>query len=380
MILDPYCMNERLITNEIEEKWRIDMSFANALQRLRKERKMTQGELARFLSVSVQTISKWETAGGYPEITIIPRIASFFEISIDELLGVSEIKSELYLKDLHRQWTKNNADQKDTENIALLREAIKEYPGDFLLLAELTVSLEKVGDKTQKLACYEEAIEISERILKYCKDRTLCNDVEANLCCLYDKVGQKEKAIQTAGKLPNLYKCREVTLLPLQSGREKQLTAQKTLLECIWGVQYALTALEQSDLYSSSEKEFILKRSQTAIDAIFTKPLSVSISFTIENQLLLIPLLIENQKSEEALCCIRETLRLIQKIKNREITDPKDTLLFSALDEDTLSGCIRKTKASYAQRLYDVLKERNLLDENDSFLPLSVIEQIKALI
>ena len=62
------------------------MSFASILQGLRKERKVTQEELAQNLGVSAQAVSKWEN-GSYPEGDLIPRIADFFHVSIDFLYG-----------------------------------------------------------------------------------------------------------------------------------------------------------------------------------------------------------------------------------------------------------------------------------------------------
>lgn len=65
------------------------MSFAKVLQQLRKEKKVTQEQLAAHLGVSAQAVSKWEN-GSYPEGDLIPRLADFFEVSIDFLYGREE--------------------------------------------------------------------------------------------------------------------------------------------------------------------------------------------------------------------------------------------------------------------------------------------------
>ncbi len=54
---------------------------------LRKERHVTQTELAEYLFLVPQTISKWEVGNGTPDIALLPRIADFFGISVDELFG-----------------------------------------------------------------------------------------------------------------------------------------------------------------------------------------------------------------------------------------------------------------------------------------------------
>lgn len=63
------------------------MNFHKALQKLRKERGMSQEELGEKLGVSRQTISKWEGASAYPDMLNLMTISRFFEISVDELIS-----------------------------------------------------------------------------------------------------------------------------------------------------------------------------------------------------------------------------------------------------------------------------------------------------
>ena len=63
------------------------IKIAENLQMLRKEKKITQEELAEVFGVTSQSISKWELGLSCPDITLLPKIAQFYEISIDELLG-----------------------------------------------------------------------------------------------------------------------------------------------------------------------------------------------------------------------------------------------------------------------------------------------------
>lgn len=64
-------------------------SFSAQLQKLRKERGATQEQLANHLGVSPQAVSKWEN-GSYPDGDLLPRIADFFDVSIDYLYGRAE--------------------------------------------------------------------------------------------------------------------------------------------------------------------------------------------------------------------------------------------------------------------------------------------------
>ncbi len=68
------------------------MTIGEKIALLRKERDITQTELAEYLFLTPQTVSRWEVGSGAPEITLLPRIAAFFGVSIDELFGVTSLE------------------------------------------------------------------------------------------------------------------------------------------------------------------------------------------------------------------------------------------------------------------------------------------------
>ena len=66
------------------------MEFYEKLQELRKQKGMTQQELAERLYVSRTAISKWESGRGYPNIESLKAIAQFYSVTLDELLSSKE--------------------------------------------------------------------------------------------------------------------------------------------------------------------------------------------------------------------------------------------------------------------------------------------------
>lgn len=68
------------------------LTIGEKIALLRKERNITQTELAEYLFLTPQTVSRWEVGSGTPEITLLPRIAAFFGVSIDELFGVTSLE------------------------------------------------------------------------------------------------------------------------------------------------------------------------------------------------------------------------------------------------------------------------------------------------
>lgn len=71
------------------------MKLGQTIAQLRKQKNMTQVEVADALHISYQAVSKWERDESLPDITLLPSIAELFQISVDKLLGSSyEIKAE----------------------------------------------------------------------------------------------------------------------------------------------------------------------------------------------------------------------------------------------------------------------------------------------
>ncbi len=68
----------------------MELNFGENIKRLRRSRDLTQEALADALGISAQSVSKWECAYGYPDITQLPAIANFFGVTIDELLSNDE--------------------------------------------------------------------------------------------------------------------------------------------------------------------------------------------------------------------------------------------------------------------------------------------------
>ena len=67
------------------------MEFSQKLQELRKQKGLTQEELAQKLYVSRTAISKWESGRGYPSIDSLKEIAKFFCVTVDQLLSGEEV-------------------------------------------------------------------------------------------------------------------------------------------------------------------------------------------------------------------------------------------------------------------------------------------------
>ena len=106
----------------------MNIYFGENLKRFRLDKNLTQEKLADFLGVSFQSISKWERGDTYPDITMLPEIASFFKVSIEELLGVNKAQEEEEIKRLLEEHDNFTDSKLIKESIYYLKE---KYPNDF---------------------------------------------------------------------------------------------------------------------------------------------------------------------------------------------------------------------------------------------------------
>ncbi len=243
----------------------MNLLIGENIKKLRRERDLTQEEVAAHLGISFQSVSKWERGEGYPDIEMLPTLSNYFGISVDELLGMSEIAKEEQYNEINRIWKENNKRGLHSENAALMRQSLKTFPNDALLLVQLSTSLEKLdGTEEEKLRYLKESIAIQEQILRYGEDSEVRSATLYNICFAYRKIGEYDKALEQAKKLPNLYKTRENALLYFLQGEEKHKVAKEALTPLAWTVAHHMTALCETE-----NDPAYLKKAEEILDILF---------------------------------------------------------------------------------------------------------------
>lgn len=81
-----------------------EIRLGSVLIKNRHKREITQDELAAYLDVSKAAVSKWETAMTYPDIMLLPRLAAYFNISIDELMGYEPQMDKMEIRKCYLQF------------------------------------------------------------------------------------------------------------------------------------------------------------------------------------------------------------------------------------------------------------------------------------
>lgn len=198
------------------------MNIGKTIKNLRRERDMTQEQLAEYLNISSQAVSRWETDLALPDITLLPTLANLLGVSIDELLGMNESR------DINiRVHERRNAGDFDGA-VTLLRDEIKLFPHDWGLLSELAVSL-SFGDQ----ANIQEAITLCEKALAGSPSEKCRSTTRALLCLLYMETAEQQKAAALVGKIPHLWESREMLKPEVQTGEEKRTAIKDCVNLCL---------------------------------------------------------------------------------------------------------------------------------------------------
>lgn len=227
----------------------MQIKIGKKIRELRCRDGRTQDDLAAALSVSCQAISRWETNGGYPDMEIIPAIANYFHVTIDELFGyhgdrkeqikVIIDKANQYIDSVGGNLAKGNGDI--TECVEMLRTAAKEFPNEPQILLKLGNALYILGwqkngakvytkdgsdyiyDDTEynsQNVYWQEALYVYEKLLKL--------DISANcreaailiMVPLYKKIGNCEKAKAIANEQNSIAFSKEIMLSMAAYGEE----------------------------------------------------------------------------------------------------------------------------------------------------------------
>ncbi|MBP3320813.1 MAG: helix-turn-helix transcriptional regulator [Clostridia bacterium] len=127
------------------------LNIGENLRKLRREKDLTQEQLAEILGVTFQSVSRWETGATYPDIELLPVMAELFGVSMERLLGVEKERLRQAPQECYDQL---NALVDDEEILSLLKKLHREYPLDEIILWKLcyhTKDLEEQRRLTEKL-------------------------------------------------------------------------------------------------------------------------------------------------------------------------------------------------------------------------------------
>ncbi len=263
----------------------MEIRIAEKLRELRKNKGNTQEELADFLEITVQAVSKWERAEGMPDITCLPRIAWFYEVTVDTLLGVDEEAKEARIREICKEYDRIRQcpPRKDgtliVENniekgIGIIRNALREIPDCYFFMQLLASDLwyhAKSKERDEKEALLDEAEEWCRRILHDCKEDQWRHCANTILCLTLNDQGKKQQAVELAVMMPDAAGSSDFVLTNILVGRELEQQLNRSIREFIRLAYLSVQKMTENRFRMDRlrEQEFIRVQLDTIVEMIY---------------------------------------------------------------------------------------------------------------
>ena len=175
------------------------MSIGTTIKKLRRDRNITQEQLAELLGVSTNAVSQWECDKTAPDISHLPVLANIFEVSADVLLeiDIAKSKKQSEIKEFTVKYAELHSQGKTAERVQLSRMMQKKYPNDETVCYYLMRALQN-GDIDEY---FDEIVMLGEQLLDSASMEYRTGAIRG-LCFTYLHKGDRAKALQYANMLP----------------------------------------------------------------------------------------------------------------------------------------------------------------------------------
>lgn len=187
------------------------MSIGTTIKRLRRDKDITQEQLAEYLGITSRAISQWECDRTTPDISLLPALANIFEVSSDELLGIDVNAKQKKIDAIYKQAMNVSGNGQKDHSIAILEAGLQEYPDSYKLMelyaTELYIryvcnssELKDIRIKKGKIAA-----KYIDMILERCTDSEIRNKITSIACLVYNYIGRSNDAMRVVETAPEFY-------------------------------------------------------------------------------------------------------------------------------------------------------------------------------
>ena len=197
----------------------MDILIGKRIKELRRERRMTQEQLADLVGISFQAISKWENGIALPDITLVPRLAQIFGVTTDELFAYNQKEISEEIKQCvndARKYIENDHEK----GRKILEAALKKYPENDILLNNLLYFL-------NYSTAPDETIRIASKLIDRTTDNSIRYDALRFLAYAYNAKGDTDSAVAALEQIPEIYFTKASEMAFVLTGRPMYEQAEK---------------------------------------------------------------------------------------------------------------------------------------------------------
>ena len=240
----------------------------------RREKNITQEELALHLGVTKASVSKWETGVSYPDITLLPALAAYFDISIDYLMGYSPQMTYSDIKKLYQRLAQDFAKKPFEEVFLECEDIVKKYFSCYELLHQISLlylNHSALAIEASRISyVITRATELCERIIKNSKDQSMIlGTINIKAHC-HLALNEPELVLDLLGEsliMPNPDKTLIARAYQMLGDEEKYLEVlQIDLYTQLMSIFDSLMINLQSNLEDLARAELIFTRAENMAD------------------------------------------------------------------------------------------------------------------
>lgn len=178
-----------------------EINIGKILSEKRRQKGITQDELAEFIGVSKAAVSKWETETSYPDIVLLPQLAAYFNCSVDELLNYQPQMIKDDIRKLYHRLAMDFAKKLFEDVASECEDIIKKYFSCYPLLVQMAglfVNHSFLSPEPQKILL--RAVELCSKIRKECQDVWTIKEALMLESQIYLMLQEPQKAIELIGE------------------------------------------------------------------------------------------------------------------------------------------------------------------------------------
>ncbi|MDD4774064.1 MAG: helix-turn-helix transcriptional regulator [Eubacteriales bacterium] len=206
----------------------MEIFISENLKSYRNKKGNTQDQLADFLGISKQSVSKWERGEGFPDITLLPYIASYYNVTVDDLLGTGEIQKRAAINEYIEKSSIFKRAGDIAADLDLWETAYREYPNEIQVMYYLIVAF---ANDYKKYA--DKIIVLGQKILNENSYNIYHYTVIQLLCYTYNTINDKENAMKYAYMLGSYYSTQDQLLIAILKDEQAVRKCQYNIRDLI---------------------------------------------------------------------------------------------------------------------------------------------------
>lgn len=181
-----------------------DINISTVISNHRRTKGITQEQLADYIGVSKASVSKWEKGHSFPDITFLPLLAAYFNISIDELMGYTPQLSKEEIRTIYKNLCVDFSNKPFEDVLIVCRDFVKKYNSCYPFLLQVALlyinHFKLTENQALRLEILKETIDLCKKIELESIDTHLSNVAISLAATCHLLMGEPQSTLEILGE------------------------------------------------------------------------------------------------------------------------------------------------------------------------------------